>query len=176
MINIRNGYQLKIRPAVPDDAEEILKYVNQVAGESDNITFGPGEFEKTVEEERKFLENVNSSANNIMIIGTIDGEIAALANIGSSSRPRLQHCGELGITVKKRYWHLGVGTAMLNYLLKWAKEGKTIRKINLEVREDNFNAIKLYSKLGFVIEGRKTRTFYLKGQFYATLCMGLCFD
>jgi len=170
---LSNGYKLLIRPAIAEDASKIIKYINHIAGESDNITFGPGEFDKTVEDEREFLKKINKTPTNILIIGIINKEIVSLANIQSGNRPRTRHTGGLGITVQKKYWHMGIGKSMMDYLINWAKSGKIIKKINLEVREDNFPAIQLYSKMGFIIEGRISRMLYINKKFYAVLCMGL---
>ena len=52
---VRNGQVLVIREAVPEDARALLNYVEAVSGESDFLTFGPGEFELTEEQEADFL-------------------------------------------------------------------------------------------------------------------------
>jgi RimJ/RimL family protein N-acetyltransferase len=74
------------------------------------------------------------------------------------------------------YWNLGIGSLMLAYLIEWARQTGTIRKINLRVRVDNLAAIHLYEKYGFVQEGRVTREFYLHGQFGDVYVMGLQLD
>ena len=43
----------QIRKAESRDAEALVEYINIVAGESDFLTFGPGEWDKTVESEKK---------------------------------------------------------------------------------------------------------------------------
>ena len=55
-LTLKNGLQLIIREAEKKDAASIIDYVNTIAGESENITFGPGEFKMTVEEEEKFID------------------------------------------------------------------------------------------------------------------------
>ena len=65
---------------------------------------------------------------------------------------------------------------MLAYLLVWARHTHIIRKINLRMRVDNLSAIHLYEKYGFVREGRRTREFYLHGQFVDVFLMGLQLD
>lgn len=56
---------------------------------------------------------------------------------------------------------------------QWAREGKVIKKINLRVREDNLNAMRLYERFGFVKEGLLTREFLVDGHFYSAVLMGL---
>ena len=173
---LKNNLRLTLRRAEPRDAENVLDYVNQVAGESENIGFGPGEFGLSVEEERKFLQQTAESPTSLYVIAEIAGEIAGTLTFSTGKRPRLQHVGEFGTTVLRRYWNLGIGSRMLAYLIDWARQTGTIRKINLRVRVDNLPAIHLYEKHGFVQEGRLTREFYLHGQFVDVYMMGLQLD
>ena len=170
---MKNNLRLTLRRAEPNDAEKVLAYLNQVAGESENISFGPGEFELSVEEERAFLRHIAQSPTSVYLIAEIAGEIAGTLSFSTGKRPRLQHAGEFGMTVLRRYWNRGTGSQMLAYLIDWARQTGTIRKINLRVRVDNLAAIHLYEKYGFVQEGRVTREFYLHGQFVDAYMMGL---
>lgn len=173
---LKDNLLLTLRRAEPGDAENLLAFVEQVAGESENITFGPGEFEMSVEQEREFLQQVVQSPTSLYMIAEIGGEIAGTLNFNAGKRPRVRHAGEFGISVLRKYWKLGVGSCMLAYLIDWARQSGTIRKINLRVRVDNLPAIHLYEKYGFVLEGRITREFFLHGQFVDAYVMGLQLD
>ena len=173
---MKNNLWLTLRRAEPNDAEKVVAYLDQVAGESENITFGPGEFGLSVEEERAFLWHTAQSPTSFYLIAEIAGEIAGTLSFSTGKRPRLQHAGEFGMTVLRRYWNRGIGSRMLAYLIDWARQTGTIRKINLRVRVDNLPAIHLYEKYGFVQEGRLTREFYLHGQFVDAYIMGLQLD
>ena len=71
------------------------------SGETDYLTFGLGEFTLTTQQEADFLQVCLDSPNCLYIVGLIDGEIVATANIGASDRARLSHRGELGMSVRK---------------------------------------------------------------------------
>jgi RimJ/RimL family protein N-acetyltransferase len=174
--SLKNNLRLTLRRAGPNDAEEVLAFLNQVAGESENITFGPGEFGLDLEQERAFLQQTAESQTSLYIIAAIAGEIVGTLTFSSGKRPRLQHAGEFAMTVLRRYWNFGVGSRMLEYLIDWARQTGIIRKINLRVRVDNLSAIHLYEKYGFVQEGTLTREFYLHGQFVDVYLMGLQLD
>ena len=173
---LKNNFHLTLRRAEPRDAEQLVVFINQVAGESENITFGPGEFGLSVEEERAFLQQNAVAPTSLFLISEVAGEIAGTLTFSTSKRPRLQHAGEFGMVVLRKYWNLGIGSQMLAYLIEWARQSGTIRKINLRVRVDNLPAIHLYEKDGFVQEGRLTREFYLKGKFVDVYRMGLQLD
>jgi RimJ/RimL family protein N-acetyltransferase len=173
---LKSNVHLTLRRAEPRDAEQLLIFVDQVAGESDKITFGPGEFGLNVEEERAFLQHTASVPMTLFLIAEVAGEIAGTLTFSAGKRPRLQHAGEFGMTVLRKYWNLGIGSQMLAYLIEWARQSGAIRKINLRVRVDNLPAIHLYGKHGFVQEGRLTREFSLHGQFVDVYMMGLQLD
>ena len=84
---LKNNLQLMLRRAEPDDAERVLDFINQVAGESENITFGPGEFKLGVEEERAFLQQAVESPTSLYIIAEIAGEIAGTLTFSTGRRP-----------------------------------------------------------------------------------------
>lgn len=54
----------------------------------------------------------------------------------------------LDIEIKSEKRHQGYGTQLMQFLLKFAVKHK-VKKIFLEVRVSNQNAIKLYQKFGF---------------------------
>ena len=173
---LKNNLLLTLRRAEPRDAEQLLAYIDQVAGESENLTFGPGEFELSVQEERAFLQHMEESPTSLYLLAEIAGEIVGTMTFSTGKRPRIQHAGEFGMSILRSYWNLGIGSRMLAYLIEWARQTGTIRKINLRVRVDNLPAIHLYEKYGFVQEGRVTREFYLHEQFVDAYVMGLQLD
>ena len=170
---LKNGAPLLIREAAAADARAVLDYVEAVSGESDFLAFGAGEFELTEAAERDVLQRYADSSNQIYLLGLVDGEIAAALIFSASQRSRLRHCGELGMSVRKRHWGSGIGSAMMDALIAWAKAGRDIRKLNLRVRTDNARAIRLYEKKGFKLEGTLRREMFLAGTYYDNHCMGL---
>ena len=170
---LKNGAPLLIREAAATDARAVLDYVEAVSGESDFLAFGPGEFELGETAERDVLQRYADSTNQVYLLGLVDGAVAAALIFSAPQRPRLRHCGELGMSVRKRYWALGIGSLMLDALIAWAKAGQDIRKLNLRVRSDNVRAIRLYEKKGFKLEGTIRREMFLAGTYYDNHCMGL---
>jgi len=77
------------------------------------------------------------------------------------------------MTVRKRYWGLGIGSLLLDALIEWAREGGVIKKINLRVRADNGRAIALYQSKGFVNEGTIRKEIFLNGTYFDNHLMGL---
>jgi RimJ/RimL family protein N-acetyltransferase len=170
---LEGGQELEIRTAAPEDAERVLVYIEQVSGESNFLTFGPGEFEMTVEQESDFFRACHESPNRLYFLGFIDDELVATANVMASPRLRLRHRGELGMSVVRAFWGLGIGAAMLDHLVAWAQENPMLTKLDLRVRADNTRAIALYRRRGFVEEGVLRKQFCIEGEFYDLIAMGM---
>ena len=162
-----------IRSIEEDDAAEILKYLELISSESDNITFGPGEFNMPLEKEVAFLKSIVESDNGIMYVAKVNGEIAGQLHYTGGGRNRTRHTGEFGITVQKKYWGQGIGRALMEAMIEWATTSKYCEKIDLRVRDDNHKAIALYRKLGFKVEGLRKRDMKINGEFVDCLFMGL---
>ena len=106
----------------------------------------------------------------------VDGEMVGGLTFDGGRRPRLRHAGEFGISVAQAYAGLGIGRAMIEYMIAWAEASGVVRKINLKVRVDNAAAIRLYERMGWVHEGRTTRDTIIDGRFNDCLLMGRAVD
>jgi len=171
--HLKNDRILVIREAAVEDARAILDYVEGISGESDHLSFGPGEFELSVPEEEDYLRKCRESDNQLYIIGLIEDEVVSALSFSAGRRTRVLHSGEFGLSVRKRFWGLGIGSLMLDALIEWAKDTGIIKKINLRVRTDNKRAIVLYEGKGFVREGTIRREMFLEDKYYDHHWMGL---
>jgi ribosomal protein S18 acetylase RimI-like enzyme len=81
-----------------------------------------------------------------------------------------RHAGELGIAVLPQFRGVGVGSALLDSVLRVASE-KGFKKVNLSVFHTNRNAINLYKRFGFKKVGRKKKQFYLQGRYIDEIIM-----
>lgn len=173
---LKNGDTVTIRKANKSDAKDILEYIYMISRESDFLTFGQGEFDKTIDQEEFFIDNISKQNNALYIIAEIKGKIVGSLNFSGGTRPRIAHTGEFGVSVSKAYWGQGIGFELIKCLIEWCKQSTIIRKINLRVRSDNYSAIHLYKKLGFNEEGVITRDFFIQNRFYDSILMGLAID
>jgi len=172
-IQLKSGEKLILRRSTVEDAERIIEYVNIVGGESNNLLFGKDEFHLTVEEEKEHIKRMNNDSNSLMILGIIDDNIVSLAQITSSNRKRIAHNSEVSISVKKDYWRNGIGSAVMEEIIRFAREGGVIKNISLGVRASNINAIKMYEELGFVKVGLHKNYFNINGNFDDEILMDL---
>jgi len=175
-LTVRNGTRLTIREARSSDAAALLEYVEAVSAETDYLTFGPGEFTLSVEEEEAYLEKCQQANNCIYLLAETRGRLIGALSFAGGTRVRTRHAGEFSLSVRKEYWSQEVASALLDVLTEWALEGQIIRKLNLRVRTDNRRAIRLYERKGYVTEGTIRKELCVNGEYYDLLWMGMQLD
>ena len=164
-----------IREAVPDDAEKMILYLNQVGGESDNLIHGENEFTVPIEGVKRKLAMSKDSENSVILIALDNEQIIARAELEGYYAARVRHRAKFSISVKKEYWNRGIGTEMLTRLIELAKEMK-LKVIELEVISDNARGINLYHKMGFTDIGVYKDYFYVNGTYKDAVVMQKCLE
>ena len=112
------------------------------------------------------------TGRSLLLLGFIGDELAAMGALKCMRRERAQHRASLSVTVRKKYWHRGIGTQMVNHLIEHARQGG-ISVIELEVRSDNVSAISLCQKMGFERIGVYPKFFRINGRDYDADLMNL---
>ena len=154
---------IMIEKATSLDAALILKYLKQVGGETDNLTFGPEGMPFTVAEEASFIAQTEHSCDDIMLVAKETGKIVGIASLSRLPR-RMGHRGDCSISVLQEYWNKGIGSQLLSKILCFAKDN-AFETIDLQVRSDNLRAIHLYEKFGFQKIGRHPSFFKLADEY-----------
>lgn len=160
------------RTAVPSDAAQLLEYLKQVGGETDNLTFGAAGIPFTVEQEAALLGRIADSPHSRFFLA-LDGErIVGNACVDGSANARMRHRRNLAITVLRDYWGRGIGTGLMERMLAFARESGA-ELASLEVRSDNARAKALYRRFGFVSYGTFPKFFKIDGKYFDVDCMTL---
>jgi [ribosomal protein S18]-alanine N-acetyltransferase len=107
----------------------------------------------------------------------LDGSLVAAADgklIGSIHVETSRHgFGEIGMAVAREWRGRGVGSALLQAAIDWAR-AQGLHKLSLSVFPHNTTAIALYRKFGFVEEGRRVKQYRrATGELWDTIEMGL---
>ncbi len=82
------------------------------------------------------------------------------------------HIGTLGIALVPEARHMGLGRQLMQAAIDKAWTNR-LGRIELSVRADNSNAIALYERCGFVLEGRLRRAHRIDGVDHDVLVMAL---
>ncbi len=173
MTKLKNGMVLAIRKAIKEDAQAVLDYLNQIGGESDNLLFGLNGFPLSQESEAMFIDSLQASKTSGLFIGLVEEEIVSVVSLQSPPRERIAHQADLAMSVKKKFWHLGIATAMLRHVIDFARQSGQLEVLHLGVRADNTRALSLYRRVGFAEIGRYPKFFKIKGIYYDEILMNL---
>ena len=140
-------FNIEIFEGRPEDAKAVVDFTEKVGGETDNLTFGAEGLEVTPEQEAVFLREMKENPRGVFLCAWRDGKMIGTGFLSGMNK-RMKHRSRLAVSVLKSEWNKGVGSAIIEKLIDFAKEiGLEI--IELEVRSDNNRAIHLYEKYGF---------------------------
>ena len=121
-LTLRDGREIIIRPVEPEDAAGMLQYMKIMLGETPFLLRTPEEFNYTPEEEARILAGRKNDPRSLMLIAEIEGQIIASADVCShGAKSRIRHRAELGLSVRKDFWRQGIGSALMERLISFAK-------------------------------------------------------
>lgn len=169
---LKNGFIVELREMQKEDAQIVLDYMDLVLTESTNLLREKDEFNLTLEQEEKYLEDTFNSKDNYMVGCFHEGKLISVAGFNGRNLLRIKHSVSMGMSVLKEYYNLGVGSVVMEDIINTAISYEK-KRLELEVKADNENAIKLYSKYGFVYEGRKHKAFFSNGKYIDLIVMGM---
>lgn len=163
--------EVVVREAKPCDARGIIEVMQNVG--SEKIFTVAEYFPWTEEEERAFIKRLDRKKDMIFVAAKgkdIVGCLTLFRYYGGRS-PKVQHVGEIGISVKKEYRGQKIGSRLLDYAIRWACS-HGYEKLCLSVFSTNEKAIHLYKKFGFEEEGVRKRQFIIEGIYVDEIMMG----
>lgn len=156
-VTLKNGDIASLRSPGPDDAEQMIRYMKAMSGETECVGRYSEEITETPEYEYAFLESVLASPNSVQISAFINGILAANASLAPySGRIKFRHRAVFGIAVLKEFWGLGLGRLLTEACIQCAPD-MGYEQIELTALEENHKGIALYKSVGFEQWGRLER-------------------
>ncbi|MCL2461605.1 MAG: GNAT family N-acetyltransferase [Defluviitaleaceae bacterium] len=172
-MKIKSSCELTIRKAEKKDSQQLIEYLKIVRGESDNLLATPNDPLPTLDKEEKFIEYFNNAKSSVLLVGFIDNEVVGIGSVSENTKERILHQGSIAMSVLKKYWGVGVGTALMNALVDFARSAGTLEILHLGVKADNLRGVNLYKKVGFEEIGRYPKFFKINGEYYDEILMNL---
>jgi RimJ/RimL family protein N-acetyltransferase len=162
---------LLVRPAVPADADALVALGRAVASEEELwLTY-----DRSRSDERRNLRGVRRDSNVAIFVAETPAGIAGRLSIARNRHPYSPHVAEVGIMVAESQRRRGIGSALMEEALSWARAAG-ITKVELEVFPHNAPAIALYRKLGFEEEGRRRNLYRIGGHHVDAVLMSIQLD
>jgi ribosomal protein S18 acetylase RimI-like enzyme len=144
-----------IRNARPEDAPLLAAAERAIASVPGRLASRPDEI--VDDGVRQTILGLAEGDRGVYLVAEREGTVAGHAFLESLSLAATSHVVRLTIAVHEGHQRQGVGRALMNELLRWARANPRVEKVELQVRASNDGAIALYRSLGFVEEGRKTK-------------------
>jgi len=148
--------EFTIEKAKPKDAQNVRKLWLQllkVYPNSFRTTFTEAK-KTTVLTQKELISKTNLQKNSIMLLAETKKEIIGMITCLGGNLIKTKHIGTIvGFGVLPEFTKSGVGTALMNKLVNWAKKESLIERLEVSLYSDNYKVLKLYKKLGFVQEG-----------------------
>lgn len=165
--------EITLADAMPKDAKALLDFYKAVGAETDFLSFGPDGLGINQEQETRYLKSLQEVINNRVLIARLGDEIIGVASVGAEQHEKIAHMGELGISLLRKFWGLGLSRVMMEDMIDWAKENPVLSYLRLEVSVENKRAISLYEKFDFEVIGRTPEGMYHDGALHDLVMMGL---
>jgi len=155
--------EFTIRPAAAPDAEALVALADAVAGEREAWLITDSSW-RSAGEERRYLRALRRYAHAAVFVAETEDGVVARLSVARDPHPASAHVADLGLMVAAGWRRRGIGRALLQQAVDWARESG-IRKLELHVFPHNEPAIALYESFGFEREGYR-RAHYRRGAMY----------
>lgn len=161
-----------IRDATLEEAVLLAEAQREIAKIPGRLASRPSELEDA--EFLKLIAHLTNSPTGKCIVIVSGGMVVGHAYLEPLELEVISHIVHLTIAVHEGHQAKGFGKALLTFLIDWARANPKIEKIVLHVRSSNKQAISLYEKLGFVVEGVSAKAIKLgPNQYLDNVAMAL---
>lgn len=166
----KDGREVTLRPAAPEDAPGIIKRMARVVREGAYLQ----EDESTLKSVQEKAEQIRQyrREGSMYTVAVVDGEVVGAALLKRGQLKMHRHTCNYRIWIGPKYRGMGIGKKFMLYSIDWAR-AQGLRKFCLDVFSNNDRAIELYKKYGFVVEGRRREQFNLEGRYVDEIFMSL---
>jgi len=170
---ILNKKEITIRELNQKDIKEAKKFqdfYSSLIEENAKILMNK---KPSLKEQKEKLEDILKQKRKkltIFLVVENRGRIIAITNV-HLGRGRQNHVGDLGITIRKSYRGIGLGSYLMKKIIKLAKKELKVKILRLNVFPNNRPAINLYKKHGFKKFGRIPDQFQDRGKLVDEIVM-----
>jgi len=160
---------MRIRRAEPSDAEALAVLGDAVGSEPEGWLVTTNGW-RNVAEERRYLRAIRRYPNAAVFVAEDEGHVVGRLSIARDQHPASRHVADLGLMVAATHRRRGIGTALLQAAVDWARDSG-VRKVELHVFPHNSGAIALYEQFGFVQEGYRRAHYLRSGEYVDAILM-----
>jgi RimJ/RimL family protein N-acetyltransferase len=161
-----------IRPAEPRDAAALVALGREVGQEPGGWLITTSDW-RSAGDERRYLKALRRYEDAAVFVAeTGDGQIVGRLSLARDRHPASTHVADLGLMVAASHRRRGIGRALLEQAVRWARDHK-IAKLELHVFPHNEAAIALYEGFGFEREGYRKAHYRRRSGYVDAILMAL---
>lgn len=184
--SLRDGRVALIRKVRLSDAAGLIELDRALNADGRGVVHEPGETPMREPAMRTRLRKWTSLPlrDGVMIVAELEGAMVGEGKIKRFAPGKIRHASHLSVGVHPAVQRLGLGRALMEELLAWARWTRTglvddpgVNRVGLDVFEENVRARRLYESLGFRVEGvRRRQIREPDGREHDDLAMALLLD
>lgn len=142
-----------VRRAEPGDSDALVELGRAVGSEPEGWLISVNGW-RGAADERRYLRAIRRYPHAAVFVAEdeADSELVGRISLARDQHPASHHVADLGLMVSASYRRQGIGHALLEAAVGWAREAG-ITKLELHVFPWNEPAIRLYEQFGFEREG-----------------------
>jgi RimJ/RimL family protein N-acetyltransferase len=165
---------ITIRRASAQDAPALVELAESVGREEGRWILGTGPW-RSVADERRYLRSIERYPDAAVFVAEDGGRIVGRLSLSRDPHPASRHVADLGLMVAESHRRQGVGRALLDEAVAWARTSR-VRKLELHVFPWNEPALGLYETFGFEREGYRKRHYERGGELVDAILMAYFLD
>jgi len=163
-----------IKEAQESDAQAIIEYLERNQDKYLFMISKTDEMKLNVTYEKQMIKLHGQRENCIFFIAMEGKNVVGMLNFVGGNRSRDMHDGEFGLSVQVDHFGRGIGSMLMDHLMRWGQNNQVIRRMTLFVMHSNKRAINLYKRFGFSIEGtRRQAVRFEDGRVQDLIMMGI---
>lgn len=162
----KKGNEILIRNATVADGEEIMQIKSDVISEKVFMLRETDEASLSADSERDEISEHLNREGSVYIVAEFNGHVIGFLEFLNGSLKRIRHSGMFSMYIRKDFREEGIGSMLLEELIRWAESDAMIEKLTLAVFSTNTRARRLYEKFGFRMEGNCPRDMKLSDGTY----------
>jgi RimJ/RimL family protein N-acetyltransferase len=158
-----------IRRATPADAAALVTLARAVGSEPGRWLLTASDW-RGAADERRYLRSIRRSARAAVFVAETPEGIVGRLSLARDPHPASPHVADLGLMVAQSHRRRGIGTALLEQAVDWAR-AVGVSKLELHVFPHNEPALALYEQFGFQREGLRRGHFVRAGELLDAILM-----
>ena len=156
---LRDGTDVYVRPIRPSDETAMVKFHHTLSDETVYLRyFGFLDLERRIAHERLCMVCSADYDEQMALVGELGN--AEIIGVGRIAKSEDRACGEIGVVISDAYQRHGLGSLLLDGLLRFA-EDERLACVTAELLPENVPMQKLLRKHGFRFQPDSTGEFII---------------